>query len=174
MSALIKRLINDRQRAFHSRLVPQWNILKVLNEVALRKKDYYKNNVHHLKNEDCQKCWLVVNQMSDRPQGDRMLAFKNDARLLSDLGLANNLNEYYISANSDIPPLNMITLTTYLPAGVCGQLLAVNFSKPCVPDNIFCRIILKNLGNYLLNSICSLSFLHIRKLPQRGQESVMM
>ena len=80
--------------------------------------------------------------MSNRPQGDRKLAFENGARLLSDLGLENNLNEYYISANSNIPPLNMITLPTYLTAGVCEQLLA-DFSKQCIPDNIFCRIILK-------------------------------
>ena len=55
MSVSIKRLVNERQRAFHSGLVPQWKILKykVQTEITLRKKEYYRNKVQHLRKDDC-------------------------------------------------------------------------------------------------------------------------
>ena len=153
MSVSIKRLINERQRAFHSGLVPQWKTLKykVQTEISLRKKEYYRNKVQHLRKDDCRKWWQIVNKMSGRSQRDGKLVFEKDGRLLSDLELADNLNKYYISTNMDIPPLDMTTLPTYLPAmdqvpyiepyEVCEKLVAVNPSKTCGPDNIPGRIL---------------------------------
>ena len=104
MSVSIKRLINERQRAFHSGLVPQWKTLKykVQTEISLRKKEYYRNKVQHLRKDDCRKWWQIVNKMSGRSQRDGKLVFEKDGRLLSDLELADNLNKYYISVNMDI------------------------------------------------------------------------
>ncbi len=53
MSVSIKKLINDRQRAFHSGDVLQWRTLKykVQTEIAVRKKEYYITKVQHLKKD---------------------------------------------------------------------------------------------------------------------------
>ena len=153
MSVSIKKLINDRQRAFHSGDVLQWRTLKykVQTEIAVRKKEYYRTKVQHLKKDDCRKWWQVVNKLSDRSQKCTKLTFEKDGELLSDLELANNLNKFYISVNADIPPLDITTLPAYLPAvdqvpyiephEVCEKFLVVNSSKTCGPDNIPGRLL---------------------------------
>ncbi len=162
MSVSIKKLINDRQRAFHSGDVFQCRTLKykVQTEIAVRKKEYYRTKVQHLKKDDCRQWWLVVNKLSGRSQKDTKLAFVKNGKLLSDLELGNNLNKFYISVNADIPPLDMTTLPTYLPAVdqvpyiepyiifLCEKLLAVDSSKTCGSDNIPGR---RNLHTYSLN-----------------------
>ena len=153
MSVSIKKLINDRQRAFHSGDVLQWRRLKykVQTEIAVRKKEYYRTKVQHLKKDDCRKWWQVVNKLSGRSQKCTKLTFEKNGVLLSDLELANNLNKFYISVNADIPPLDITTLPAYLPAvdqvpyiephEVCEKLLVVNSSKICGPDNIPGRLL---------------------------------
>ena len=89
--------------------------------------------------------------MSGRSQRDGKFVFEKDGRLLSDLELVDNLNKYYISVNMDIPPLDMTTLPTYLPAvdqilyikpyEVCEKMVAINPFKTCGPDNISGRIL---------------------------------
>ena len=60
--------ITSRQRVFHSGDVLQWRTLKykVQTEIAVRKKEYYRTKVQHLKKGDCRKWWLVVNKLSSR------------------------------------------------------------------------------------------------------------
>ena len=153
MSVSIKRLINERQRAFHSGLVPQWKILKykVQTEITLRKKEYCRNKVQHLRKDDCRKWWQIVSKMSGRSQRDGKFVFEKNGGLLSDLELVDHLNKYYISVNMDIPPLDMTTLPTYLPAvdqvpniepyKFCEKMVAINPFKTCGPDNIPGRIL---------------------------------
>ena len=70
---------------------------------------------------------------------------------MSQEDLANSLNEFYISVNEDIPPLDINTLPAFLPAAedvntvqpyeVCKKLLAIKPSKAHGPDNVPCRIV---------------------------------
>ena len=167
MSVSIKKLINDRQRAFHSGDVLQWRRLKykVQTEIAVRKKEYYRTKVQHLKKDDCRKWWQVENKLSGRSQKCTKHTFEKDGVLLSDLELANNLNKFYISVNADIPPLDITTLPAYLPAvgqvpyiephEVCEKLLVVNSSKTCGPDNIPGRLLKEfSLNQLRKSSIC--------------------
>lgn len=80
MSVSIKKLINDRQKAFHSGNVLQWRTLKykVQTEIALRKKEYYRNKVQHLKKDDCRKWWQVVNRMSGQSHKGTKFTFEKD------------------------------------------------------------------------------------------------
>ena len=91
MSVSIKKLINDRQRAFHSGDIFQCRTLKykVQTEIAVRKKEYYRTKVQHLKKDDCRKWWLIVNKLSGRSQKDTKLAIVKNGKLLSDLELGN-------------------------------------------------------------------------------------
>ena len=117
MSASIKQLISDHQEAFHNGNALQWRRLKykVQTEIALRKKEYYKNKVQHLKKEDCRKWWQVVNKMSGRSYKDNKFTFEKDGKLLSDFELVNDLNNFYNSVNAHIPTLDVSTLPAYLP-----------------------------------------------------------
>ena len=64
--------------------------------------------------------------------------------------LVNSLNQFYISVNADIPPLDSNILPAFLPAEagvltvqpheVCKKLLAIKPSKAHGPDNVPCRI----------------------------------
>ena len=57
MTTSIKQLIKDRQSAFHRDQTTQWQRLKskVQSEIEYRKKEFYKNKIKHLRNDDCRK-----------------------------------------------------------------------------------------------------------------------
>ena len=65
--------------------------------------------------------------------------------------LVNSLNQFYVSVNAGIPPLDSNILPAFLPAEagvltvqpheVCKKLLAIKPSKPHGPDNVTCRIV---------------------------------
>jgi hypothetical protein len=124
----------------------------VQTEIAVRK------NITELKYNILRKTWLVVNKLSGRSQKDTKLAFVKDGKLLSDLELANNLNKFYISVNADIPPLDMTTLPTYLPAvDQVPYIEPYDSSKTCGSGNIPGR---RNLHTYSLNQSRTFSIHH--------------
>ena len=63
----------------------------------------------------------------------------------------NSLNQFYVSVNADIPPLDSNILPAFLPAvagvltvqphEVCKKPLAIKPSKAHGPDNVPCRIV---------------------------------
>ena len=70
---------------------------------------------------------------------------------MSQQELANSLNQFYVSVNADIPPLDSILLPAFLsveanvltgqPHEVCKKLLDIKPSKAHGPDNVPCRIV---------------------------------
>ena len=149
----IKLLIQDRQKAFHSRNTSLWRSLKykVHQEITARKKSYYKNKIQHLRKNDCRKWWNMVNRMSGRSEKTPHFSLERNGRALSQQELVTTLNEFYCSVNADIPPLEVTTLPAFLPAAdsaptvqayeVCKKLLATKPSKAHGPDNVPCRIV---------------------------------
>ena len=65
--------------------------------------------------------------------------------------LVNSLNQFYVSVNADIPPLDSNILPPFLPAEagvltvqpyeICKKLLSIKPSKAHGPDNVPCRIV---------------------------------
>ena len=65
--------------------------------------------------------------------------------------LVNSLNQFYVSVNADIPPLDSNILPSFLsaegnvltvqPHEVCKKLPAIKQSKAHGPDNVPCRIV---------------------------------
>ena len=61
------------------------------------------------------------------------------------------MNDFYVSVNADIPPLDVATLPTFLPSNevpptiqpyeVCKKLLLTKSSKAHGPDNVPCRVL---------------------------------
>ena len=149
----LKLMIKDRQRAFHTGNIPAWRSLKykVQQEIAKRKKSFYKNKVQHLKNDDCRKWWNIINQMSGRSGKPSFFSLDRDGRTISQQELVNSLNQFYVSVNADIPPLDSNILPAFLPAEagvltvqpheVCKKLLAIKPSKVHGPGNVPCRIV---------------------------------
>ena len=70
---------------------------------------------------------------------------------MNEMELAVTLNQFYVSVNEDIPPLDATTIPAFLPAEtcvptiqpheVCRKLFAVQPFKAQGPDNEPCRIL---------------------------------
>jgi hypothetical protein len=144
----IKNLTKDRQKAFHSNNTPLWRLLKnkVQLEIAEKKKSFYRNKVNHLKSSDTRKWWKMVNKMSGKPGKIRSFSLERDGITLNGESLASALNEFYVSVNSDIPPLDKDSLPAFLrsrndipiiqPYEVCNKLCALQTHKATGPNKI--------------------------------------
>ena len=68
MTPALKKLIYQRQKAFHSGNLDLWRHyrLKVRNDIGVKKRAYYTNKEQHLKSSDSRKWWDCVNQMSGK------------------------------------------------------------------------------------------------------------
>ena len=153
ITSAIKLLIKDRQKAFHSLNLPLWRSLrqKVQQEIAERKKAYYKNKVQHLRKDECRRWWGAVNRLTIRSEKASSSSLECDGKVLNEMELAVTLNQFYVSVNEDIQPLDATTLPAFLPAEtcvptiqpheVCRKLLAVQPFKAQGPDNVPCRIL---------------------------------
>ena len=149
----INNLIKDRQKAFHSNNTPLWRLLKnkVQLEITKKKKSFYRNKVNYLKSSDTRKWWKMVNKMSGKPEKIRAFSLERDGIILNSDSLASTLNEFYVSVNSDIPPLDNNSLPAFLPSRndipiiqpheVCYKLCALPTHKATGPDEIPNRIL---------------------------------
>jgi hypothetical protein len=117
----IKLMIKDRQKAFHSGNIPIWQSMKckVQQEITERKKSFYKNKVKYLCKDDCRKWWNIVNKMSGRSERSTNFLLERDGKTMNEHELVKSLNEFYVSVNADIPPLEVNKLPAFLPANEC-------------------------------------------------------
>jgi hypothetical protein len=58
----------------------------------------------------------MVNKMSGKPEKIRSFSLERDSITLNGESLASALNKFYVSVNSDIPPLNKDSLPVFLPS----------------------------------------------------------
>ena len=124
ITSAIKLLIKDRQKAFHSLNLPLWPLLrhKVQQEITVRKKAYYKIKVQHLRKDDCRRWWGAVNRLTIRSEKASSYSLECDGKVLNEMELAVTLNQFHVSINEDIPPLDATTIPAFLPAETCVQL----------------------------------------------------
>ena len=105
MTPALKKLIYQRQKAFHSGNSDLWRHcrLKVRNDIGVKKRAYYSLKVQHLKSSDSRKWWDCVNQMSGkkRPATNNIKIIKNGTTL-SGKDLAQSLNAYFLSVSNDL------------------------------------------------------------------------
>ena len=133
----IKTLIKDRQKACNHNNILLWRSLKckVQFERAKQKKIFYKDKINHLKSSDTRKWWKMVNRISGKPTKTQSFCLERDGKSLDGENLASVLNEFYVSVNSDIPPLVKESLPAFLPSRndiltiqsyeVCYKLMAI-------------------------------------------------
>ena len=166
MTPALKKLIYQRQKAFHSGNSDLWRHyrLKVRNDIGVKKREYYSTKVQHLKSSDSRKWWDCVNQMcgKKRPATNNIKIIKNGTTL-SGKDLAESLNAYFLSVSNDLPPLNPLLLPAFLPAPkpvpkifpdeVCTKMLNTKVLKSSGPDNILNRII-KDFAYELAEPVC--------------------
>ena len=86
----------------------------------------------------------------------------SDGHLLSEADLVESLNEYFVSVASDIPPLDILNLPTFLPSAFppptvhphefCSKIVKLQTNKAMGPDNIPRRI-LKEVANELAEPV---------------------
>ncbi|CAH3137933.1 unnamed protein product, partial [Porites lobata] len=111
-------------KSFHSLNLPLWPSLrhKVQQEITVRKKAYYKNKVQHLRKDDCQRWWGAVNRLTIRSEKASSYSLECDGKVLNETELAVTLNQFHVSSNEDIPPLDATKIPAFLPAETCVQL----------------------------------------------------
>ncbi len=153
MTSSIKLLILNRQRAFHSGMNERWKHLrnKVRKTILQRKETFYRETAHNLKGTNPRKWWNIINKISGRSANSTPISYEDEAgNVMSGINLAERLNKFYISATSDLLPLDRSNLPAYLPAQyelpeirsseVCKKLSEMNVFKSVGPDGIPNRI----------------------------------
>jgi hypothetical protein len=103
--------------------------------------------------------------MSGRAKSQPQFTIERDGQLLSEDELAESLNDYFVSVASDIPPLDIPSIPTFLPAAVppptihphevCSKLLKLRTNKAMGPDSIPPRI-LKEFAYELAEPVTSI------------------
>ena len=153
MTASLKNLITLRQRAFDGGNINLWHHYrdKVRLEITERKRKFYADKVEHLKKSDTRSWWKLVKQISGQSNNIAPMYIEKNGVTLTDVQLANALNEFYIAVNADIPPIDMHELPAFLPAveqvpviysyQVCKKLQKLNPHKAMGPDNIPPRLL---------------------------------
>ena len=89
--------------------------------------------------------------MSGRSRETTYFSVQRDGKTLSQQALVNSLNDFHVSINADIPPLDITTLPAFLlsskfvpniqPYELCKELLSIKSSKVRGPDNVPCRVL---------------------------------
>ncbi len=105
--------------------------------------------------------------MSGRAKSQPQFTIERNGQLLPEEELVESLNDYFVGESSDIPPLNISSLPTFLPAvappptthphEVCGKLLKLyRLIRPYIgQDNISSRI-LKEFAYELAEPVTSI------------------
>ncbi len=116
----IKQLIKERQRAFHTGDEQLWRQYRrrVQIQIKTRKSNFYTQKIHNLRKDDVRQWWHTINTMSGRAKSQPQFTIERDGQLLSEGKLAESLNDYFVSVANDIPPLDISSLPTFLPAAV--------------------------------------------------------
>ena len=117
----------------------------------LKKKNFYSDEVLHLKKSDCRSWWKLINQLSGRSNSTTPIHLEKNGVLLTNDNLVVTLNHFFVSVNEDVPTLDLSKLPAYLPAAnqlpiihpyqVSKKLLCLNSFKAACPDNIPPRIL---------------------------------
>ena len=154
MCSSLKQLILDRQNAFHSGNMPLWKHYrnKVKQAIIIQKQTFYLEKVCYLKQTNSRLWWKLVKRLSGNTKATTSFHIeKKNGSILNDQELVTELNEFFISVNTDIPPLNLHNLPAFLPAidqlptiqryQVCNKLLKLNIMKASGPDNIPSKIL---------------------------------
>jgi hypothetical protein len=150
---MLKQLIIQRQRAFHSgdRAVWLHHRDKVQREISSQKCTYYARKIQNLKNSNPRQWWNYIKQITGKEKSAPNFDITSDGVPMSDLELSGKLNEHFLSASADLPPLDLGTLPAYLPAPepppyisiaqVCFKLLKIKAFKSNGPDCIPNRVL---------------------------------
>jgi hypothetical protein len=107
----------------------------------------------------------VINTTSGQAKSQPQFTIERDRQLLLEGELVESLNDYFVSVRSDIPPLDISSFPTFLPAvvppptvhphEVCSKLLKLQTNKAMGPDSIPSQI-LKEFAYELAEPVASI------------------
>ena len=67
-----------------------------------------------LKYKDCGKWWHYINKLLGKSNKSQPLTFEKDGSVLTDSKMAEHLNNFFLSVNGSISPLDINTLPVFL------------------------------------------------------------
>ena len=153
MTPMLKQLIIQRQRAFHSGDCAVWlhHRDKVQREISSQKSMYYARKIQNLKNSNPMQWWNYIKQITGKEKSTPNFDITSNGVSMSNLELCGKLNEHFLSASADLPPLDLGNLPAYPPASepppsisiaqVCSKLLKIKAFKSNGPDCIPNRVL---------------------------------
>ena len=118
----------------------------------MKKRSFYSNKVQHFKSCNPQKWWDSVKLLSGKKNAsNNAFRIEKDGVPVTGKDLAQLLNGYFSSINTDLPCLGLCPLPAYLPArhplptisveDACSKMLSISTFKSHGPDAIPNRII---------------------------------
>nr|XP_054775077.1 uncharacterized protein LOC129283269 [Lytechinus pictus] len=118
MTAQIKALINQRQRAFASGDQSRWKYLrnKVARCIVKAKKDYYNTRISKLKNSNPSACYREIKILTQGTISAPSISIPNLDENPDPKVVANAINDHFISIGSDLPALDRTNLPAFLPS----------------------------------------------------------
>ena len=109
MTPALKRLIIERQQAFHSGERAAWLHYrgKVQKEILICKSSHYAKKVQHLKTYEPRKWWNCIKQITGKKRVSPNINVEDrDDVLVSGNDLADLLDKHFSSVSADLPPLD--------------------------------------------------------------------
>ena len=140
-----QHLVKQRQRAFMASQTALYHTLrnKVNRMAASLRKKYYENKVEALRSADAHSWWKKTKQFLNSHQTD---CFRDLQRHFPDLPLAEELNNFFVSVSSHLPPFNPSLLNSLThdhsdqfviePSQIESKLLRINVHKSPGPDGL--------------------------------------
>ena len=119
MTAQVKSMINDRQRAFKKGDNLRWRYLrnKVGRCIEKAKKDYYNTRVSRLKNSNPSAWYRQIKILTQGNTAPPSITIPgSDGNNVDPKEVANAINNHFILIASDLPPLDRNNLPAFLPS----------------------------------------------------------
>ena len=118
----------------------------------MKKRSFHSNKVQHLKSCNPKKWWDSVKLLSGKKNASNsVIRIEKDGVPVTGKDLAQLLNGYFSSINTDLPYLDLCSLPAYLPAchplptnsveDTCSKMLSISTFRSHGPDTISNRII---------------------------------
>ncbi|XP_072048885.1 uncharacterized protein [Amphiura filiformis] len=152
VNSKITKLIELRQRAFTPQRTTEWRRLRnrVQREIFKAKTNYYANRVRHLQKTDPRKWHQQVKLMTNNNKSEVNIPIPG-VEDGDHVGIANAINNRFVSVSDHLCPLDITKLEAYLPAptppptlhawDVYAELQKIKPSKACGPDGISPKLV---------------------------------
>ena len=117
MTVEIKSLIKQRQILFSQNNL-KWKLIrnKIIRLITTAKKDYYHNRIQRLKCKNPATWYRTIKMMTTGTTSDPTIIPPSGVDRNDELAIANTINKFFTSVAQDLDPLDLSSLSAFLPS----------------------------------------------------------